>query len=450
MPHLERRLSLDVVVPVAVGVTIVAFAAGSSSVAEVVQVGRTVRWLALLVLSVLAAIWAIDRRHASTLRPFVAVPASCLLGVALLSSTWSVDPRLTAERAATLVLLLVTSGALALACSGRTGAIDRVLAGLIGGAAVVAALGLPLLAIDHRAAVEQATLDLPARYRGFGENPNTVSLLLALCLPVAAWFVLGSSSRRRRVLALALGLFFDASIVASGSRGALIAGFAGVAAVAVLAPGRRLVRAARALAVAALLVASTAIALAPTSKGERAAQPKVPAQRSARPRSNPRYLDVQSAFPLEFDIGSPVPGEASPTHRLLFGLSGRGEAWRGAIDQADQRPALGHGFGTEDRVFVDRYANFAGGLPENSFIGLYLQLGATGLVVFLVLVAALVVAAVRALPRSEAAVSLGVLLAALVLACVQSYIYSVGNVGTAAVWICAFLGGGLFARRAAT
>ena len=37
----------------------------------------------------------------------------------------------------------------------------------------------------------------------------------------------------------------------------------------------------------------------------------------------------------------------------------------------------------------------------------------------------------------------------LLLGMVQSYIYSVGNIGTVTVWVCAFLGGAVVSRRAA-
>ena len=44
--------------------------------------------------------------------------------------------------------------------------------------------------------------------------------------------------------------------------------------------------------------------------------------------------------------------------------SGRTQAWRGAIGQAEQRPVVGYGFGTESRVFIDRWSGFVGSVPE--------------------------------------------------------------------------------------
>ena len=79
-------------------------------------------------------------------------------------------------------------------------------------------------------------------------------------------------------------------------------------------------------------------------------------------------------------VGRPLPGGGEPpVERSFFGASGRTEAWRGALQQAAERPLLGFGFGTEDKAFVDRYYGFVGSLPENSYIGISLQLGLVGL-----------------------------------------------------------------------
>ena len=439
-----RRLTLDLVVPVVLAATIVAFAAGSSSVAGVVHAGREARWVTLLALFVAAAAWV--GRPAARLRPAVLVPALAFLALAIESGIWSVDPRLTIERAATLVLLFATAAALALASTGNERRSRLVLWGIVAGALVVTALGLVTLAADHPAAVQAATPDLPARYRGFGQNPDTVSLLLALCLLICAWLAFQARNRRHRTIALAAGVAFDASIAASGSRGAIAAGFVGVLVVVLLVRERIRVRALAAAAVAVLLAATVAAALAPTSKGNAAAPKTSAATAVSGGKPKPGYVNVGVSYPFEFDIGFQGPGEAAPTHRTLFGLSGRGEAWRGAIDLGNQRPALGYGFGTEDHVFINRYANFVGGLPEDSYIGMYLQLGAVGLALFLALAGALAVSGIRRI-SPEAVVSLAVLAAALVLAIVQSYIYSVGDIGTVTVWVCAFLGAAAIRRR---
>ena len=280
---------------------------------------------------------------------------------------------------------------------------------------------------------------------------QTRSRFCSLCvLPIAVWLAFQVRTRRERGLALVAAVAFDASIAASGSRGAIAAGFVGVFVVTALAHERIRVRALAGGVVAVFLVATIAVALAPTSKGN-ASVPKRGAQSApAGIKAKPGYVNVGVDYPFEFDIGFQGPGETAPTHRTLFGLSGRGEAWRGALDLADARSALGYGFGTEERVFINRYANFVGGTPEDSYIGIYLQLGAVGLAAFLALVGALAFGALRRRTSPEANVSLAVLATALVLAIVQSYIYSVGDIGTVTVWVCAFLGAVAIGRRAAT
>ena len=439
-----QRLQLDLVVPALVAVTLVAFAAGSSSVVRVVHAGHAARWVALFLLCVAAVALAFERRSIRRLPISVVAASAVFLVIAVESTVWSVDPKLTFERAVTFVVLIVTAAALA--CAYSEGA-RPLLWGIVAGAAAVTLLGLVVLAFDHADAVQAATNDLPARYRGFGLNPDTVSLLLALCLPVTAWLGFTAASRREIVATVVAAIGFDASIAASGSRGAIIAGFAGIGVVALLVPGQVRTRVLRVVAVAALAGATIGVALAPTSKGN-AGKPKTQASTAPTgPTAKPGYVDVGVAYPLQFDIGFQGPGEAAPTHRTLVGLSGRGEAWRGTLDLIDDRPALGYGFGTEDRVFINRYANFVGGSPEDSYFGISLELGVIGLAALLCLLATLALAARRG-RRPEATVSLAVITTALVLAVVQSYIYSVGDIGTVTAWVCAFVGSAAVGRKA--
>jgi O-antigen ligase len=438
-------------VPVVLAIAIFAFACGSSSVAGLENVGRPGRWMLLVALLALVLVSA--RRQSRPALPSVVLAAgAAFVGIAFVSAVWSVDARLSIERAVTLVVLFAT--ALVLADSSITDPrlARRIYFGIVGGAGLVSVAGLILLAVDHDAAVHLGGHDLPTRYEGIGENPNTVALLLAVCLPLVAWLALDGGSRRTRAIVLALGLLFDGSIIASGSRGSLIAGFSGMLLVVVLAPIGLRAKAVGCAAVAALGAVSMVIALAPKSQGyeQPSTTPAPPPAKAASPPARApapsKYVNVEGVDPMAFDIGSQGANKQQPTARPLLGLSGRSQAWSGAITLGDKRPLTGYGFGTEGNVFVDRYALFASGLPENSYIGLYMQLGAVGLISFLALVVALVVPAVRAPSRWRVAAPLGVLLAALLLAAVQSYIYSVGNVATVTVWICAFLAAGTALR----
>ena len=145
------------------------------------------------------------------------------------------------------------------------------------------------------------------------------------------------------------------------------------------------------------------------------------------------------------EVGRPLYNVSGIVVRHEIGTSGRLQAWEGALHQGDQRPLLGFGFGTEERVFVDRYYTFEGSRPENSYLGLYLQLGAVGLLLLLAgwyILLSAYVAILRGAPavdRSVASVCAGVVCAGLLLTIVQSYVYSVGNIASVSFWICAFL-----------
>jgi O-antigen ligase len=455
VPTDRREYALDLAVPVVLACTVFALACGSSSVTQLAQAGRPLRWVALFVLLALAAACAYVRGGLRLALPTsVLVAAAAFALLALVSTLWSVDQRLTAGRAVSIAVLLAAAAALGQVAALDARAAERILLGVLAGAAAVALAGLLVLAFDHAAAVESATPDLPARYQGLGENPDTAALLLAVCFPLVAGLLFRLRGRRALVLVAALALLLDGSVVASGSRGSLIAGFVGVLVVVATARVSMRARALAGVGAAVLLAVSIVIALAPKSKGYTAQQlaaQKAEAAASAAKHAGskpPRYVNVEGPLPLDSDIGTLLAGTGQAT-RTFFGLSGRGVAWRGALDQADERPVLGYGFGTENHVFVDRYALFVSGLVEDSYIGIDLQLGAVGLVALLALAGTLLAAAARSrLPR-EAAAPAGVLVVGLALGFVQSYLYSAGNIGTLTVWTCGFVGAAALARRRA-
>ena len=320
------------------------------------------------------------------------------------------------------------------------GTADRaalVLDGLLAGAVAVALLGVLVLAVSYDTAVAAASPESPARYRGFGEDPNTVPLLLGLALPLALHRALTANTRAPRAAFSAAALLFAATIVASGSRGGVLAGAVGSAAVLLLA-----LRTARARAVAVgAVVAAAAVAVGLQALPKAATgEPQRPSTAATQAPANPLYADVERAYPLDNDVGRPLPGGGEPTvHRSVLGTSGRVAAWKGAVAQAVDRPLAGYGFGTEARVFVDRYYGFFGGLPEESYIGIALQLGIAGLLALLGLIAVLVVTARRALPVGLGPACAGVVAAGLAIALVQSYLYSVGNIGAVTFWVAAML-----------
>jgi hypothetical protein len=432
LPTAARQRLLDRLVPLLAGATVFAFAAGSSSVPGVLHAGRSARWVLLLGLLATAAAWSMPRLAV----PFATLGAAgCLVGLAGLSTAWSVEPRRTLERAVSLGLLFASCLLLAAAVRGRPDRASALLVGLLGGAAAVGIAGLVVLALDHSRAVEGASYESPARFRGFGQDPNTVPLLDAVVMPLAVWALL---SRKRQFLAGTVLILLLGTIIASGSRGGLLAGAVGSAVVVAALLGRRAVLVGVAV-IAVIVGAGAGIQSLPQPSQTSTA----PVAGPVGPAPKPGYLDAEVQYPLDADIGRPLPGGGEPpVRRSLFSGSGRVDAWRGALHEVARRPVAGHGFGTEQDVFVDRYYRFVGGLPENSYIGLGLQLGAAGLFALAVLLAVLGRAGVRALrgPRKDLVAACGgVLAAGLAIAVVQSYLYSVGNLAAAALWIPAFM-----------
>lgn len=433
MPLPSRQSVLDRAVPVIAGATVVGFALGSSSVPSLTHAGHVLRWALLALLLVCAAAWCSSLR---AMPRSATAAAAALVGLAALSMAWSVEPRTTFEKAVSLGLLFSVCAFVAAAVRERTDRAASILWGVLGGAAAVGLAGLLLLAVDHHRAVQAATYQAPARFKGLGQDPNTVALLFAVAVPIAVWALLRS---RRRVVAAAILALLVATIVATGSHGGIVAAAAGALVAAAVLLGRS--RLALAAAAGVIVCAGVGIGIQAIPK------PAAAAVSTTAPATGPTakrgYVNAEAVYPLDADVGQPLPGGGQPpVRRGFFGSSGRLDAWQGALHEAARRPVAGHGFGTEQDVFVDRYYRFVGALPEDSYIGLALQLGIAGLVAFALLVAVLVRAGVGALrgPRRDvAAAAFGVLTAGLAIAVVQSYVYSVGNIATAALWITAFM-----------
>jgi O-antigen ligase len=392
-----------------------------------------------MLLELVLVTWAYRAWRGSRLRPVPAplVALGGFLVLAVVSVLWSARTHSTEKRALAFVALVLVATGLAAATAARPEAVRRVLEALVVAAAIVALLGLYVLWVSKDQAVQSASLQYPARYRGMGQNPNTVPLLLAPVLPLALWLWTQTRSRAGRALLAAAVLLFDGSIVASGSRGALVAALAGTAVWLVTLPRSWRVRVALLAAAAAVFVADVAITQIP--------KPLSPSAASQQ-RSGPHRVVRNAEFllPLEDELGRPGKN-APPIRRTLFGTSGRAQAWDGALHQIAHRPVAGYGFGTEAEVFADRYYGFDSTVPENSYLGVALQLGVVGLVAFLAVLAALAWAAVVALRTltasalAAARACAAVFAAGLALGLTQSYLTSPGNLASPTIWIAALL-----------
>jgi O-antigen ligase len=389
---------MEWLVVVALTVTVFAFAAGSSIENQVLVYARPGRWICLFLLLGVALVCAAASWTRNRVPWTFLGLAATLIALALASAAWSVDASLTLRRAGSLTVLFAIAAALVVAPP------RRVLTGLLAGSVAVGLAGLATLAFDHSAAVQPASTQYPERFQGFEQNPDTAALLFALVIPIAAYLLLTARTPLARVVLAAALLLFAGSITASGARGPMLGGLVGtLVVVAAATRGRR-----------RLVLAAVTLALFGACLGI-----------SRIPEAKPAAAASSS--------GSP------PIRRTLFTSSGRRAAWVGAIHQAEDRPIAGYGFGTEVLVFVDRYAAFDSDLVENSYIGAALQLGIAGLVLLFGVVFAALGPFARAPSRGIQAASAGVAAAALVVAITQSYLFSVGNIGTATAWIALFL-----------
>jgi O-antigen ligase len=438
-----RRIPLERALQILLVATIVSAVLAAGAVLDLVGIARKLRWIALLTLAGAALVYAHGTRRRWRLR-FAPRAATTFLALALVSAAWSAHPQLSLARAVALTAVFVAAAGLAVGAAGRLPSMRRIVDAVVAATAAVALAGLVLLLFDYDRAVQPASAQEPARYQGIGGGPNTAMMLLAIGVPLAAFVLLDARTAVGRGAAAALLAVLVGSIVASGSRGALLAAFGGLLTFVLLAAATARVRAIAAVAVVSMLAVSVVLTRLPDP------DPSAPARRGTvlpeGPRPAPGYLDANERWRLQDDIGRTPFGEVPrETRRTLFRGSGRLDAWEGAVRLGAERPVLGYGFGTETRTFVDRYFAHGSNLPENSYVGLFLQLGVAGILVFVVLVASLVAPAVRVLRRPRepaarlAAACAGGLVAGLVLALTQSFIYSAGNNATAAVWTCGFL-----------
>jgi O-antigen ligase len=408
------------------------------------SIGLSLRWVTLLALVLVAFVLA-ARRRVVELRGFVL--AAGLLGLFLLSlfvasAAWSVDPKLTIERAVTFGAALGAAAALASAARERPALVRSLIVGAVAGVGVVTAVGFVLYPFYPQQSADQASIALEFRFKGLGENPNTVSMLAGLTIPLVLWALVEARARIARAAAAAVLVLSYATIVLSGSRGGLLAALVGALAFSV-SRARRAALTTAAVSIVAFFAAIVLMQIpqplgnpppSATPPTPVAPKPKGPVLPPPPPAATPAISANRGLGPLEVETGT------GNGRRTFFGSSGRVQAWRGAIDQANERPLLGYGFGTEDVVFLDHFSAFQGGRPENSFVGAYLQVGLVGLAAFVGLIGVIAAAAVRALrrlrgpARTVLGACFGVFAGGCALMLVQSYAYSAGNLTSVTLW----------------
>lgn len=458
-PRLQRFLAA------ALAASVVLSAMGSSVEPHLNRLGHPARWVGLLAVAA-AATWLVIRGRllaAPTRREALVLGFGLL---ALLSTLWSPWPTTSFAHAAAFAIVLVGATAVGRVYRGRRFA-PMPLVGLAVGGAVVAVAGLLLAFVYPLDAFQLA----PFRYRGLGENPNTVPLLAVLDVPLVLCLYLTTAGKARRRLSAAALVVMVQTIFLSGSRGAILAGTVAVVVLVSLAPrGRRWrVKAFAVLGLVLLyglfsgtLIASVIHLKEPAQRIKelrKAVAPRpVAAASGGSPcsgrapsisrKSLPPAVRQRTALPA-ISIGAPraagVVALLVPRLNTFFTGSGRLAAWKAAIRIGKKRPVAGYGFGTEDLAFCKAshalLSVFEGSFVENSYIGIFLQLGLAGVVLFLVLVLVILAKGVAVVLRSAGdrrlwnAGLLAVLTAGLLEAVFQSYLYSPGNIATLTLFV---------------
>ncbi len=129
-------------------------------------------------------------------------------------------------------------------------------------------------------------------------------------------------------------------------------------------------------------------------------------------------------------------------------LSGRVDKWAYGARYFLEKPLLGFGFGTEDRLFAHHgeppndYV-YSGRYFHNSFLGMALQLGLVGAALFFLPLGTMIITEHRHPNITQCGQAhdalLGVVLAGLTSSVFSSWLYSMGNAGAYPFWMCVML-----------
>lgn len=437
------RLRPERATQAALASTIVLVVFGSSGEHDLRVIGSPLRWAALALLAVSAIVWAARLGVRSRRFRVAELLALTLCTVSVASAGWSIAPRVSFERACTFLVVLVAAAAVAAASSRVAGGGERIAATIVFVTVGVCLAGAAVYAVNPSIGAQAAAPGIAFRFSGLGENPNTIPMLATVAVPLAAWLAF-VRSRRGRVLACLALVVFAAEIIASGSRGAIVGAVAAAAVLVAALPVRgrkRALLALVALLVSAMLVLGNRLIQNATALPLRGASPAGGARLTLLPRPIlPAFVDERGTLTFQ--------------GRALIGNDGRLGAWQEAFDEGNARPVAGFGFGTEQEAFVDRLAQFHASRPENSYFGLYLELGAVGALLFVAFGIGVAAQVFRArmiesnVQRVAVAGASAGVASGYGLAFGQSFVYAAGNVAMLSFWIVAFLALALAAPRA--
>jgi hypothetical protein len=422
-PHEHRIDNLTLgraAVPALLMCCTVFFSLASSGVAELRHVGGVARWILLLafvaveiaaIVTVRPRTWAaqvgFDRYHVLWLG---------FLAIAIGSAAWSISPRSTAERGLAVAILAVACFVSVRRYVRLDGLRVSVLAHALAAGLLITLATSAILGAFAPATGRQIT-PYAQRWRGVFENPDELAFAALFAVSVCVGLALNSGGRRRTA-------WFTAAVCAtilialSQTRSSLL--LAIVVTCALIAMRSTLRRAA--------LVGACLLALVGVAAG--------------------LLLASGNREPIRlYSLGS---------------IGGRTEAWSRALYETGRRPVAGWGFASDPavlRVFqspwppgyrpdtqlvVDAarpgpFVHFHGSFAESSYLSALLDLGILGLGLLLAQLAVPALATIRLVrSRSSAATPLiGILIAGILIAIVETYLWSAGNFAALPLWTCA-------------
>lgn len=371
------------------------------------------RWLPSLILALMALLcFAFSRHCVRGLKRFDALFIA-FVALAYLSAVYSIEPTTTFARTSSLLIFYAAIFGAAWALSDKRGE-EVVVRNLLTCGFVV--FGLSLVALLY----PSWSFPYYLRFQGVMGNPNALGLLVALVLPLAFWAAI--ERRQRRYWLLIAVMLLD--LILSQSRLELLTTSVGTAYYLFNAVLNR--RHAVVIAIGGLVILN--IILTQFSFVLLTGSPRTPGDYSvnswvAQWQDNPRNIEWASG-------------------------SGRFVAWQYGVQYLAERPLTGFGFGTEDQIYVYHGVRpgstpFSGLYFHNSYLGLALQVGILGALIFFAPLLKLAVAELRhngAYSENPLRFALrGVLLAGLASALFESWLYSMGNAFAFPFWTCVML-----------
>lgn len=281
------------------------------------------------------------------------------------------------------------------------------------------------------------------RFRGFLESANTVGLYAGFMLPLVLWASAESEWQRYRWL---LGVLV-VSLFLSQSRTGLAAALAGGGYFVYHACPRQRKR----LALVAAMFLALNVAWSQIAFGTQLLELRWPWPAVLHAASHQAGDQATGGVLREGEDPKPpsfvdrIRGrwdrlKKNPRNVNLADLGGRLWVWREGINYLTERPLLGFGFGVEERIMGLHGFHEAtyGNRFHNSFLGMALQLGQVGVLLFYGPLLVLFIRERRSsLTYAQAPLRFalrGLCLAALVMSCFESWIYAAGNAFVFPFW----------------